>query len=143
PTWKRNSTSDLAKRSNVLRLTPFSVKKSRTRGEIELAKEDLSGYSGLARGLLQKEGAQIGDRIRLGITHATRQEVVEGLLMPRFNSEREDYVVVKLKTGYNVGVRIDSSSEITLLGKGAEPHFTRPSLPARTTGLPKVSIIST
>ncbi|HUK50777.1 MAG TPA: hypothetical protein VLV18_07055, partial [Terriglobales bacterium] len=97
-----------------------------------MSKGDLSGYSGLARDLLQKVGAQIGDRIHLETTHATRQEVVEGLLMPRFNSERDDYVVVKLKTGYNVGVRVDPSSKITLLGKGAEPHFTRPSLPTRT-----------
>jgi glutamyl-tRNA(Gln) amidotransferase subunit D len=110
---------------------------------MELSKEDLSGYSGPSRDLLKTAGAQIGDRIRLDIKRATGQEVVEGLLMPRFQTDRDDYVVVKLKTGYNVGVRIDTSTKITVLGKGAEPHFTRPALPAGTTGLPKVSIIST
>jgi glutamyl-tRNA(Gln) amidotransferase subunit D len=108
-----------------------------------MSNEDLSGYAGLALDLLKKAGAQIGDRIHVGITRSTGQEAVEGLLMPRFHSEQDDYVVVKLKTGYNVGVRIDTSCRITLLGKGAEPHFTRPPPPTRTTGLPKVSIIST
>jgi glutamyl-tRNA(Gln) amidotransferase subunit D len=108
-----------------------------------LSEEDLSGYSGLSRDLLKASGAQIGDRIRLEIKRATGPEIVEGLLMPRFQAEHEDYVVVKLKTGYNVGVRIDSSTKMIVLGRGVEPHFTRPPLPSRTTGLPKVSIIST
>lgn len=63
--------------------------------------------------------------------------------MPRFKTERGEYIVVKLKTGYNVGVRIDSTSKLTVIGKGTEPHFTRPAQPARTSGLPKVSILST
>lgn len=63
--------------------------------------------------------------------------------MPRFEAEVADHVVVKLKTGYNVGVRIDSSAKIEVLGRGEEPRFTRPPLPDRTPGLPSVSIIST
>ncbi len=70
--------------------------------------------------------------------------MVEGLLMPRYRTETEEnYVVVKLKTGYNVGVRIDSSTKITLLGKGQQPQFTRPPPPSQKPGLPKVSIVST
>jgi len=92
---------------------------------------------------LKAAGAQVGDMIHLEVKKGTAQEEVEGLLMPRFETERDDYVVVKLKTGYNVGVRVDTTSKIIVLGKGAQPHFTRPALPPRSTGLPKVSIIST
>jgi len=109
-----------------------------------LPEEDLSGYSGLSRELLHRAGAHIGDRIRLGIRDGAEEKVVEGLLMPRFLTGRdEDYVVLKLRTGYNVGVRINSSTSVSPLGKGAEPHFTRPALPKQRPGLPKVSIIST
>ncbi len=112
--------------------------------EIALSQEELSGYSGLARETLAKAGARIGERIRVDLKRGNSREVVEGLLMPRYHTEREDnYVVLKLKTGYNVGVRIDSSTKVTVLGKGEEPHFTRPPLPAQRPGLPKVSIIST
>lgn len=109
-----------------------------------MTEESLSGYSGLSRDLLAKAGAQIGDQIRLDLKRGTSAESVEGLLMPRIQAERDDdYVVVKLKTGYNVGVRIDDTTKITVQGKGAQPHFTRPPPPQRTPGLPKVSIIST
>jgi glutamyl-tRNA(Gln) amidotransferase subunit D len=80
----------------------------------------------------------------LELKRARGQEVVEGLLMPRYRTETEEnYVVVKLKTGYNVGVRIDSSTKLTLLGAGQQPQFTRPPPPSQKPGLPKVSIVST
>ena len=109
-----------------------------------MSQEELSGYIGLAHESLAKTGVRIGDRIRLELKRAAGQEVVEGLLMPRYRTETEEnYVVVKLKTGYNVGVRIDSSTKITLIGKGQQPQFTRPPPPSQTPGLPKVSIVST
>ena len=103
----------------------------------------LSGYAGLSRQILATVGAKVGDRIRLELRRETGQEVVEGLLIPRSWTRSDNYVVVKLKTGYNVGVRIDSGTKITVIGKGEEPHFTRPTPPPRKTGLPKVTIIST
>jgi glutamyl-tRNA(Gln) amidotransferase subunit D len=110
---------------------------------MKLSEQDSYGYRGLSRDLLKSAVAQIGDRIRVEVERGTSKEIVEGLLMPRFQTHHDDYVVVKLKTGYNVGVQVDSSSKITVLGKGSEPHFTRPSKPTQTLGLPKVSIIST
>lgn len=106
-----------------------------------MSKQDLPGYSGQAKELLLRANAQMGDRISLKFEGTS--ESVEGLLMPRFETEVGDYVVVKLKTGYNVGVKIESTTKIELLGKGTDPHFTRPPLPPRTPGLPNVSIIST
>ncbi len=111
--------------------------------EIALSQEELSGYSGLARELLGRARAQIGDMLRLKVKRGAAEVVVEGLLMPRFQTGLDNYLVLKLKTGYNVGVRIDASTTVTIVGKGVEPHFTRPARPSRTPGLPKVSIIST
>jgi glutamyl-tRNA(Gln) amidotransferase subunit D len=109
-----------------------------------LSREELSGYSGISRDILAKAGAQIGDKVRIELKHIEGQEVVEGLLIPRYHSGREEnYIVVKLKTGYNVGVRVDAATKVSVLGKGEMPHFTRPALPHQKAGLPKVSIIST
>jgi len=109
-----------------------------------LSQEELYGYSGLSREILSKAGAQVGDRLRLELKRGAGQEIVEGLLMPRYHSGRdENYIVVKLRTGYNVGVRVDASTKVSVLGKGEAPHFTRPPLPKQKSGLPKVSIIST
>ena len=109
-----------------------------------LSQEDLPGYSGISRDILAKAGAQIGDKVRVELKRIGGQEVVEGLLIPRYHSGREEnYIVVKLKTGYNVGVRVDVATKVSVLGKGETPHFTRPALPHQKAGLPKVSIIST
>ncbi len=88
--------------------------------------------------------AQISDRIRLELKRGSAQEVVEGLLMPRYHTGSDDnYIILKLRTGYNVGVRVDPSTKVSVLGKGEEPHFTRPPTPTQRPGLPKVSIVST
>jgi glutamyl-tRNA(Gln) amidotransferase subunit D len=109
-----------------------------------MSQEDLSGYIGLSYELLSRVGAKVGDQIRLELSRREGQEAVEGLLMPRYRTgNEEDYIVLKLKTGYNVGVRVDSSTKISILGKGQAPHFTRPPPPAQKPNLPKVSIVST
>jgi len=109
-----------------------------------LSQEDLPGYSGISRDILAKAGAQIGDKVRVELKRIGGQEVVEGLLIPRYHFGREEnYIVVKLKTGYNLGVRVDAATKVSVLGKGETPHFTRPALPHQKAGLPKVSIIST
>lgn len=104
--------------------------------------EGLSGYAGVSHEILEAAGAKIGDQVRIELKRGTTQEIVEGLLIPRFRTRRDDYIVVKLKTGYNVGVKVDSETKISIVGKGEEPHFTRPTPPHRTPGLPKISIIS-
>jgi glutamyl-tRNA(Gln) amidotransferase subunit D len=108
-----------------------------------MSERELTGYAGISRRLLEGSGVKIGDQIRVELRKEAGQEIVEGLLMPRFTARGDDYVVVKLKTGYNVGVRVDSATKVSVLAGGAEPGFTRPPTPQRKTGLPKVSIIST
>jgi len=109
-----------------------------------LSQEELTGYLGLSHEMLNKAQARIGDQIRVETNRPGGQELVEGLLMPRYLTGNEgDYIVVKLKTGYNVGVRIDSATKISVVGKGQPPQFIRPPPPSRKPNLPKVSIVST
>jgi len=109
-----------------------------------LSHEDSTGYVGLSCELLNRVGAKVGDRIHLELKRPEGQESVEGLLMPRYHSRNEEnYIVLKLPSGYNVGVRIDSATKISMLGKGQAPQFVRPAPPAQKPNLPKVSIVST
>jgi len=100
------------------------------------------GYSGKTRELLAKAGAQIGDKIRVQVRKDGIEEHIDGILLPRIHTGEED-LVVKLRTGYNIGIMIHNVTSISVVGKGTEPHFTRPPLPPQLTGLPKVSILST
>jgi len=110
---------------------------------IEEEKTDLSeefpGYKGKALKFLKKVGAEIGDIIRV----TKDGETYEGILIPRSEYGDEKHIIIKLKSGYNVGVRVDPTTQVEKVGVGVKPTFTPPPLPKQKPGLPKVAIVST
>ena len=62
--------------------------------------EDLPGYKGAALRLLKGAGASIGDVLEL----RTGWGAVTGTLVPRYFYGDGDHIVLKLKSGYNVGI---------------------------------------
>jgi glutamyl-tRNA(Gln) amidotransferase subunit D len=101
--------------------------------------EKSSGYKGEALNAIKKVNAEIGDILRI----TKSSEAYEGILIPRSEYGEEKHVVIKLKTGYNVGIRITPDTKIEKIGKGTKPTFTPPPLPKQNPKLPKVAIIST
>lgn len=81
----------------------------------------------------------MGDVIRV----KGRDRVYEGFLMPRFGIEESDHIVLKISTGYNIGVRFTKGVQISRVRSGRKPEFVRPALPKGKKGLPRVSIVST
>ena len=101
--------------------------------------EKFSGYRGEALEAIKRAGAEIGDVVRI-----TKDDVVyEGILIPRSEYGDERHIVIKLRSGYNIGVRITSTTKIEKIGVGAKPTFAAPPLPEQNPALPKVVIIST
>ena len=98
-----------------------------------------SGYKGHALKLIENVKAEIGDMIRV----TKDNQVFEGILIPRSEYGDENHIVVKLKNGYNVGIRVTGSVKIERKGKGTTPTFAAPALPSQNPALPKVTIIST
>jgi len=101
--------------------------------------ESFPGYRGQALKFLKAAGAEIGDVVRI----SKDSDNWEGILIPRSESGDEHHIVIKMKSGYNVGVRVDASTKVTKVGEGIKPTFTPPPLPKQKKGLPKVAIIST
>jgi glutamyl-tRNA(Gln) amidotransferase subunit D len=101
--------------------------------------EGFPGYRGQALKLLKNVGAEIGDLIRI----TKDGESWEGILIPRSEIGDEYHVVIKMNSGYNVGVRIDATAKVEKAGEGAKPTFTPPPLPEQNTSLPRVAIVST
>lgn len=102
-------------------------------------RERVLGYRGKALSAIRKAGAEIGDIVRI----TTGKRVYDGILIPRSEYGDERHVVVKLKSGYNIGVRITPDTRIEKKGKGTKPSFTSPPPPQQNPKLPKVVIIST
>lgn len=84
---------------------------------------------------LEQSGAEPGDRVsvRAGRTHS-------GILMPGYG--RREQLVLKLDSGYNVGISADSVESVEVLEKArAPPARPRPE-PARA-DLPRILLVST
>jgi glutamyl-tRNA(Gln) amidotransferase subunit D len=106
-----------------------------------LAKGDNSGgYRETGLKLLSKHSILVGDNIKI----ATENGEMVGILMPRYESASEEYIVIKLNSGYNTGIHVDKIKSITkLLHKGEAAVSTiTPAVPANE-NLPKVAFIST
>jgi len=101
--------------------------------------EEFPGYKGEALKFLKKVGAEIGDVIRV----TKNGETYEGILIPRSEYGDEKHIIMKLKSGYNVGINITPKTQIKKVGAGIKPTFTPPPLPKQKSGLPKVAIVST
>ena len=101
--------------------------------------EEFPGYRGQALKFLKSAGAEIGDVIRV----TKDGESWEGILIPRSEIGDEHHIILKMKSGYNVGVRIDSTAQVENVGEGVKPTFTSPPLPEQNKSLPRVAIVST
>jgi len=102
-------------------------------------KEEFSGYKGEALEAIKRATVEIGDLIRI----TKNQEIYEGILIPRSEYGDEKHVVIKLKSGYNIGIHITPNTKIQKTGKGTKPTFASPPTPQQNPQLPKVAIIST
>jgi glutamyl-tRNA(Gln) amidotransferase subunit D len=65
-----------------------------------------SGYRGAGVKLLSRYSVGVGDSVEVAMEDG---ELV-GVLMPRYESASEDYIVIKLKSGYNTGIQVAKRS---------------------------------
>jgi glutamyl-tRNA(Gln) amidotransferase subunit D len=98
-----------------------------------------SGYIGKTLETLKKASCEVGDIIEI----TSEGKRYEGILMPRSEIGNYDHVVVKLKSGYNIGIRLASNATVNRVGKGTKPTFASPPIPEQRADLPRVSIMST
>jgi glutamyl-tRNA(Gln) amidotransferase subunit D len=74
--------------------------------------ESLEGYSGVAQRLLKEAGASKGSKISIRTLDGFE---VSGLVVSRYEGDSTDYIVLKLKSGYNVGIDAKTISSLTLV----------------------------
>lgn len=91
--------------------------------------------------LLSKHSISVGDSIKI----TTKDAEIAGLLMPRYESASEEYIVIKLKSGYNTGIHVGKIKSITKMLDKDQAVVASVRTPAVTAkqNLPKVALIST
>lgn len=69
----------------------------------------LKGYKGKAREVLQSLGGRVWARVTL----KTDRGDFKGVILPRSETADGDHIVLKLDTGYNIGIRAETVQTIT------------------------------
>ena len=95
------------------------------------------GYSGKALECLKKNNAKVGDSIKI-----TADLTYSGILMPRYESGDDKHLVVKLGSGYNVGINVDEIQAIEIVSSSD----VKPKQDQERKGnpdLPKILLLST
>jgi len=105
-----------------------------------LANRDRGCYRGAGLELMSKFDISIGDSVRI----AKEDGEAIGVLMPRYESASENYIVIKLKSGYNTGIHVEKIQSITKLQKSEHISATvDDNKTSEDNHLPKVALIST
>ncbi len=102
--------------------------------------DPLKGYRGRARQRLEHWGMRVWGDARI-VNDAG--SVFEGVILPRSETDDDLHLVIKLHSGYNVGINIDRIQEIEELGyKEAIYKIPSQEFPERP-GLPDVTLLGT
>ena len=98
---------------------------------------ELKGYKGKSLDYLNQKDVIVGDLVKI-ISDLS----YTGILMPRYETSEDSHIVLKLKSGYNIGIEL---SEIKNIEKISSPEqVTEEKNVTKTdTALPKILLLST
>ena len=96
-----------------------------------------SGYKGEALHLLKQIDCNVGDILKV----TSKGKTYEGILIPR--SGEGTAIIIKMKSGYNIGIQATTDVKVEKIGKGTKPTFAPPPIPKQNPDLPHVVIMST
>lgn len=96
-------------------------------------------YSSLVRRKLREAKIDVGDRIVV----VKNGERIEGILMPSHEFSNENCIVVKLDSGYNVGIELDEKTELVKLAAARKKKEERKSPQIKDPNKPTIAILHT
>ena len=95
---------------------------------------DLKGYKGKSFEFLNRNKIEIGDSIKI-----IAELAYTGILMPRYETSEDSHIVLKLKSGYNIGIELEKIESIKKISS-AEITVKKENLKEDNSELPKVLI---
>jgi glutamyl-tRNA(Gln) amidotransferase subunit D len=101
--------------------------------------EDWKGYRSPTLELLQKHEAKVWSQ---AVIHTSRGDFA-GLILPRSETADADHIVLKLANGYNIGIRHDTVSDITVSGRKIAHYQIPEKAFPYDPGKPRVKLLGT
>jgi len=101
---------------------------------------ELTGYRGKALTLLSNHNVSIGNSVLV----KTSEGEYSGILMPRYEFSDDEHIVIKLKSGYNIGIEVAKVIKLEKVDmKDIELNKGEKIAPSINKELPKIALIST
>ena len=98
---------------------------------------ELKGYKGKSFDYLNQKDVSVGDSIKV-ISDLT----YEGIFMPRYETSEDSHIVLKLKSGYNIGIELSEISDIKKISSPKE-IIEQNNVNDEDSSLPKILLLST
>lgn len=98
---------------------------------------EFKGYTGKALEFLKKYKIKVGDSVKI-LTEIT----YSGIIMPRYEHADDSHIVMKLKSGYNIGLELEKIKKVELISTYVEETQSQEETRGDTS-LPKILLIST
>jgi len=98
---------------------------------------ELKGYKGKSFEYLKQKDVNVGDSIKI-ISDLT----YTGILMPRYETSEDSHIVLKLKSGYNIGIELDEIKDIEKISSPEEVAIEE-NVKKEDSALPKILLLST
>ena len=98
---------------------------------------EYTGYHGESLEFLKSKQISVGDSVKIlaDLTYS-------GIIMPRYEHSDDQHIVLKLKSGYNIGLEIEKIESIVKI-KSAEKIIEKIEEVKQVEGLPKILLLST
>ena len=98
---------------------------------------EFRGYEKKSLAFLKDNKIKVGDSVKIksDLTYS-------GMLMPRYENTDDEHIVLKLKSGYNVGLEISKIKSVELISEKESKIETETKL-EKNSSLPKILLIST
>jgi len=101
--------------------------------------EELKGYKGKGKEVLQKNKVDIWDIIKV----KTKEGEYEGIILPRNEYSAPDYIEIKLENNYNIGIHATHILKVEKIGK-KEAHYKIPEKKfPKNKKLPNIQLLGT
>ncbi|MDX1533100.1 MAG: Glu-tRNA(Gln) amidotransferase subunit GatD [Nitrosopumilaceae archaeon] len=98
---------------------------------------EFRGYNGKSLEFLQSHNVKVGDSVKI-----QSDLTYEGTLMPRYEGSSEERLVLKLRSGYNIGIEVKEISDIVKLQVDEKPITKNDEISTKN-GLEKILLLST
>ncbi len=95
------------------------------------------GYTGMSLAFLKESNVRVGDSVKI-----TEDLTYTGIIMPRYEQKDDKHIVIKLKSGYNIGIEITKIKKIERLSPEKIEIKSTPQIKMNSS-LPEVLLLST